>query len=70
MTIGKDVGESVFSVFKVAYIYKTPKLEIDLDRDAASNTNMFENDVTKKYRFTGGERGSDAGTIVGYCKGW
>ena len=60
VTLGKDADESVF---KVAYIRGTPKLGINLNTETAG-VDSFANHVTKKYRFSGGERGSDAGTIA------
>ena len=55
-------GNIVKSDFNVVYIIGTPKLGIRLT--AGTDITTVENDETKKYIFSGGTAGADAGTIT------
>ena len=58
----------VKSDFNVAYIFGTPKLDIDLDPSinvvGVDDVTEIDDDLRNRYRFTGGTAGEDAGMIT------
>ena len=64
VNIGRTSG-SLRSSFNVAYIFGTPKLAIDIDgTNGVDASNVTDEPLRDRYRFTSGTAGANAGTIT------